>query len=169
VKQNKKEFVLKMLPVVEAFKKASEENPATTETGENMHKAFSSLLDSVYYVFERYGFKQFDVEAGDKFNSGLHDVVEVVEGETNNIIVHQVVPGYMEVETGIPIKRAKVAISRIPKAEAEAEAESDDSGEEVVDTSAETETSEVAEEDDVDDEAEAEAGDGDAGDAGSEE
>jgi hypothetical protein len=33
--------------------------PATEEKGETMHKSFSSLLDSLLYVFEKYGYTEY--------------------------------------------------------------------------------------------------------------
>ena len=57
--RNKREFVEKMLPVVDAFRKATEEAPPQTEREENMHKSFSSLLTGILNVFDKYGFKEF--------------------------------------------------------------------------------------------------------------
>lgn len=58
--RNKKEFVQKMLPVVDAFRAAPIVAPAENEREENMHKNFGSLRDSILVVFEKYGFKEFD-------------------------------------------------------------------------------------------------------------
>lgn len=55
--QNKKEFVEKMLPVVELFRSAPSKVPAETEREEKMHKSFGALLDSIVNVVEKYGYK----------------------------------------------------------------------------------------------------------------
>ena len=60
VKRNKREFVLKMLPVVDAFRSAREAAPPLTETEENMHKNFGSLLGSIVGVFQKFGFQEYD-------------------------------------------------------------------------------------------------------------
>ena len=66
VSKNKKEFVLKMLPVVDAFRAAPSISPPTSDREENMHKNFGSLLASIMVVFEKYGYKEYD--AGNVFN-----------------------------------------------------------------------------------------------------
>ena len=60
VLRNKKEFVQKMLPVVDAFREAPMMAPAENEREESMHKNFGSLCDSIIVVFEKYGFKEFN-------------------------------------------------------------------------------------------------------------
>ena len=60
VLRNKKEFVQKMLPVVDAFRAAPMMAPAENEREESMHKNFGSLCDSIIVVFEKYGFKEFN-------------------------------------------------------------------------------------------------------------
>jgi molecular chaperone GrpE (heat shock protein) len=60
VERNKKEFVQKMLPVVDAFREARELAPPATEREENMHKNFGSLLSGILTVFEKYGYQEFD-------------------------------------------------------------------------------------------------------------
>jgi molecular chaperone GrpE (heat shock protein) len=59
VTRNKRNFVEKMLPWVDAFRSAPTRVPAVTEKGVTMHKSFSSLLDSVLAVFAKYGYKEF--------------------------------------------------------------------------------------------------------------
>ena len=58
--RNKREFVNKMLPVVDAFRAAPGVSPATSDREESMHKNFGSLLQSIMVVFEKYGFKEYD-------------------------------------------------------------------------------------------------------------
>jgi molecular chaperone GrpE (heat shock protein) len=59
VARNKREFVEKMLPWVDAFRSAPTRVPAVTEKGLTMHKSFGSLLGSVLAVFGKYGYKEF--------------------------------------------------------------------------------------------------------------
>ena len=60
VTKNKREFVLKMLPVVDAFRAAPLISTSSTDREISMHKSFGSLLDSILVVFEKYGFKEYD-------------------------------------------------------------------------------------------------------------
>ena len=60
VLRNKKDFVLKMLPVVDSFRAAPAVAPAANEREESMHKNFGSLCKSIITVFEKYGFQEFD-------------------------------------------------------------------------------------------------------------
>ena len=59
VKANQREFVMKMLPVIDAFRQAPLKAPGTTEREQNMHKNFGSLLSSIMTVIEKFGFKEF--------------------------------------------------------------------------------------------------------------
>ena len=67
VTKNKREFVLKMLPVVDAFRAAPLISTSSTDREISMHKSFGSLLDSILVVFEKYGFKEYD--AGESYKS----------------------------------------------------------------------------------------------------
>ena len=67
VTRNKREFVSKMLPVVDAFRAAPSISPSTSDREESMHKNFGSLLSSIMVVFEKYGFKEFDAGKNDYF------------------------------------------------------------------------------------------------------
>jgi molecular chaperone GrpE (heat shock protein) len=60
VTKNKREFVLKMLPVVDAFRAAPLISTSSTDREISMHKSFGSLLESILVVFEKYGFKEYD-------------------------------------------------------------------------------------------------------------
>ena len=59
VARNKREFVLRMLPIVDSFRSARSVAPPTTEKEENMHKSFESLLIGILNVFQKYGYKEF--------------------------------------------------------------------------------------------------------------
>lgn len=61
VAKNKKEFVTKMLPVVDGFREAPIVAPASTERGHSIHKNFGALLTGILTVFEKYGFKEYSV------------------------------------------------------------------------------------------------------------
>lgn len=63
VLRNKKDFVEKMLPVVDAFRAAPTAAPAVNEREESMHKNFGSLCKSIITVFEKYGYAEFDAGA----------------------------------------------------------------------------------------------------------
>ena len=60
VTKNKREFVMKMLPVVDAFRAAPIVSPSSSEREISMHKSFGSLLESILVVFEKYGFSEYD-------------------------------------------------------------------------------------------------------------
>lgn len=60
VTRNKREFVMKMLPVVDAFRAAPIISPSSSEREVSMHKSFGSLLESILVVFEKYGFSEYD-------------------------------------------------------------------------------------------------------------
>jgi molecular chaperone GrpE (heat shock protein) len=62
VERNKKEFVDKMVPIVEMFRSAPSAVPGETEREQNMHKNFGSLLSSIVTIVEKYGYK--DLIAG---------------------------------------------------------------------------------------------------------
>lgn len=126
--KNKREFVSKILPVVDAFNAAPLEHPAETEREENMHKSFGSLVSSIMIVFEKYGVKEYSPDAGDKLDSYLHQVERVVEGDTDGVIQELLRPGYKDSE-GEVIRRALVVAAKIEKADEEKPAE-DEKGEE---------------------------------------
>ena len=70
--KNKLEFVQKMLPVVDAFRAAPSVAPPSTEREISIHQNFGSLCQSILFVFEKYGYKEFD--SGDSIDeiSVLH-------------------------------------------------------------------------------------------------
>lgn len=98
VNKNKREFVLKMLPVVDAFRAAPTIAPSQNEREESMHKNFGSLCNSIIVVFEKYGFKEYDAEIGAKLSPSRHQVLEVVEGEEDGLISRQVNCGIADKE-----------------------------------------------------------------------
>jgi molecular chaperone GrpE (heat shock protein) len=60
VLRNKREFVQRMLPVVDSFRAAPTLAPSSNEREESMHKNFGSLSKSLMDVFEKYGYKEFN-------------------------------------------------------------------------------------------------------------
>ena len=50
-----------MLPVVDSFREAKNVIPVVTEREANMHNSFGSLLTGILNIFDKYGFKEFDV------------------------------------------------------------------------------------------------------------
>jgi hypothetical protein len=61
VKNNKREFIEKMLPLVDAFRSAPLLAPAVTEKELSMHKTYGALLDNILAVFQKFGYKEFDI------------------------------------------------------------------------------------------------------------
>lgn len=57
--RNKRAFVEKMLPVVDAFRSAPVVAPANTEKEDNMHRSYGSLLGNILTVFQKYGYTEF--------------------------------------------------------------------------------------------------------------
>lgn len=50
-----------MLPLVDAFRNAPLLVPAVTEKELSMHKTYGALLDNILAVFQKYGYKEFDI------------------------------------------------------------------------------------------------------------
>jgi molecular chaperone GrpE (heat shock protein) len=73
VERNKKEFIEKMIPVVDAFREAPVSSPASTEKEENMHKNFGSLLQGILTVFGKYGFEEFNAGTVNEFSCSSLD------------------------------------------------------------------------------------------------
>jgi molecular chaperone GrpE (heat shock protein) len=113
VNSNKKEFVLKMLPVVDAFRAAPTVAPAQNEREESMHKNFGSLCNSIIVVFEKYGYKEYDAEVGGKLNPTRHQVLEVIDGEEDGVIASQLKCGIADKE-GEVLRRAVVIATKKP-------------------------------------------------------
>ena len=66
VEKSKREFIVKILPILDGFQDAQGKAPPTCEREENMHKNFGSLYTSIVAVVEKYGYKLFD---GGRFSS----------------------------------------------------------------------------------------------------
>eukprot|EP01038_Epipyxis_sp_PR26KG_P006637 gene6637-9111_t len=113
VQQNKKEFVVKMLPVVDSFRSSREIYPPTTDREENMHKTFEALLTGVLNVFDKFGFKDFEPEVGDKLNALKHEIVHVEEADEDGIIVSTVRKGTINSD-GEVIRKAQVVVTAKP-------------------------------------------------------
>ena len=58
--ENKKEFVEKMLPVVDAFRAAPIVCPSASERENSMHTNLGSLCKMILEVFEKYGFTEYN-------------------------------------------------------------------------------------------------------------
>ena len=117
VKDNKREFVMQMVPVVDSFRQAPIVAPAATEREENMHATFGSLLKLVLGVFEKYGYKLFDATVGEKYDAArfeVRDLVEVAEGE-DGVVLSQTNCGIAD-NDGSVVRRAKVTVSKLKKA-----------------------------------------------------
>lgn len=112
VAKNKKEFVLKILPVVDSFREAPSLLAPTTEKEENMHKSYGSLLKSIVNVFDKYGYKEFAAEVGSKYDSNRHQVANVVEGKEDGIVVAALSSGMLDNEN-VVIRRALVNVSKV--------------------------------------------------------
>lgn len=112
VVRNKQDFVLKMLPVVDAFRAARDIAPPANEREENMHKNFGSLLSSVLTVFDKYGYEEFDAEEGSKLIPAKHQVAEVVDGAEDGLVVSQIKRGIATKE-GEVLRRALVVASKV--------------------------------------------------------
>ncbi len=148
VAKNKKDFVNKILPVVDAFNAAPINFPAETEREENMHKSFGSLVSSIMIVFEKYGVKEYVAEEGGKLDSYLHQVERVEEGEEDGKIIQALAPGYKDSE-GDVIRRALVVASKKPGSEPAPEPEAEHEAE----PEAESEAEEGEKEDDSEEDA----------------
>ena len=59
MESNKRDFVVKMLPILDAFREAPVSAPATVEKEENMHTSFSALPTGILTVITKYGYKEF--------------------------------------------------------------------------------------------------------------
>jgi molecular chaperone GrpE (heat shock protein) len=112
VKLNKRDFVEKMLPVVDAFRAAPVIATASTEKEENMHLSFKTLLTSIEVVFDKYGFKEYQPEVGDKFEVSKHAVVEARDDQsaTSTTIIDTTRLGMYDTD-GDVLRKAQVIVS----------------------------------------------------------
>lgn len=116
MKKNKREFVEKMLPLVDAFRGAKTMSPNTAEKEKLMHDSFGALLTSVIVVFDKYGFKEFDAAKGEKLDSSKYAVVEVREDPkaTGSTVIESTRPGMYDSD-GLVLRKALVIVSSPPK------------------------------------------------------
>ena len=84
ISANKREFVLKMLPIVDAFKKVPDDIPATNEREENMHESLGKIqYVQILQAFEKFGYVEFGPEKKDAIDPVKHQVEgELVEQGT---------------------------------------------------------------------------------------
>eukprot|EP00607_Mallomonas_marina_P004208 CAMPEP_0182428068 /NCGR_PEP_ID=MMETSP1167-20130531/20994_1 /TAXON_ID=2988 /ORGANISM="Mallomonas Sp, Strain CCMP3275" /LENGTH=241 /DNA_ID=CAMNT_0024610719 /DNA_START=222 /DNA_END=947 /DNA_ORIENTATION=+ len=115
VKANKREFVLKILPIVDAFRAAPLIAPATTDEEQKLHDGFTSLLTGVTNVIKKYGYTEFAPEIGDKLNPKRHEVEEVVEDNEveDGAILEVLRPGVVSAD-GSVLRRAVVKAAKTP-------------------------------------------------------
>ena len=112
VQRNKRDFVMKMLPVVDLFREAPIKAVANTDREEQMHKNFGSLLTSILTVFEKYGYKEFHPEIAAKYEPSKHQVNEmVVDPENDGLVVEVIHSGWSSDDADV-IKRAVVNVGK---------------------------------------------------------
>ena len=112
VERNKRDFVLKMLPVVDLFREAPTKAVANTEREEQMHKSFGSLLTSILTVFEKYGYKEFHPEIGTKYEPSKHQVNEMVVDPDNDGLILTTISSGWSSDDGDVIKRSLVNVGK---------------------------------------------------------
>jgi molecular chaperone GrpE (heat shock protein) len=116
VRSNKKEFVNKMLPIIDAFRLAPINAPAETEKEEKMHAAFGALLNGVMVVIEKFGFKEYSPAVGDKLDALRMQIGEVEEDGTEGLVIRTIKPGMLDAE-GDVVRRSLVVASGTVKVE----------------------------------------------------
>lgn len=119
VAKNKREFVLKMLGVVDGFRQAPMDVPGDTEREQNMHKSFGALLNGILAVFEKYGFKEISPEVGTPIDPLLHEVRESAQEGAQGVVLRQISVGWMDSE-GFAIRKAAV-VANVPGTQASEE------------------------------------------------
>ncbi len=110
---NKKEFVLKMLPVVDSFRDATVIAPANTDREEKMHESFGALLKGVLNVFNKYGYQEYTAENGDKFDNNMHasESVEVNNDVDEGTIMANLKNGLKDADGNV-VRKAVVTVSK---------------------------------------------------------
>ena len=93
-----------------------------------MHKSFGSLLSSLLVVFEKYGYKEFSSEAGEKVSTSKHAVMEVDPDADPGIIVRSLRPGIADTpadgsDMGAILRKEQVVVGGVPVAEEKEEKE----------------------------------------------
>lgn len=122
ISANKREFVLKMLPIVDAFKKVPDDIPATNEREENMHESLGKIqYVQILQAFEKFGYVEFGPEKKDAIDPVKHQVEgELVEQGTEyeGKVVEVLKKGIVDVDGNV-IRRCLI-IGGKPTAEREA-------------------------------------------------
>lgn len=59
VSNDRRDYILKLLPLIDAMRAATQDVPASTPRVEEMHESYQSLLSKMMELFERYGYKEF--------------------------------------------------------------------------------------------------------------
>jgi len=115
VEANKRDFVQKMLPIIDLFREAPAKAPATSERELTMHATFGSLLDSIMVVFGKYGYAEFTPEVDVPLSPTEHEVVEMEDVEGKDGLVLRVLRAGIKKagETGV-FRRARVVGGRGP-------------------------------------------------------
>lgn len=125
---NKREFVKKMLPIIDSFRNTPLTIPADTETGQNMHTGFGALLTGILNVIDKYGFKEFVPDLGDLLDPVKHTVESVVEveGATDGTVSAVILSGFYDFD-GSVLRRATVIGTKAPTgSESESEVPTED-------------------------------------------
>ena len=130
VRQNKKEFVLKMLPIVDSFRGAPVLVPAQTDKEATMHSTFGALLNAIMIQIEKFGFKEFSASPGDKLDALRHQVVSVEDDGTEGLVLSVSHPGMVDAEGDVIRKCAVVASG---KTNALMDSQKTDEGQEALD------------------------------------
>lgn len=132
VEKSKRDFVVKILPIIDNFREAESLAPATNEREQSMHKNFGSLLSNILSVIEKYGYKEFDAVVGNKLDSHRHKVVKVIKGEEDGLIVEELKKGVIHSSNGEIIRPAFVVATTISEPSAPKSADSSESKEEAI-------------------------------------
>lgn len=110
VRNNKKEFVNKMLPIVDAFRMAPIDVPGDSEKEKTMHTTMGALLNGIVIAIEKFGYKEYMSAAGEKLDAVKHQIAAVEEDGTEGLIIRCVRPGMLDAE-GEVVRRALVVAS----------------------------------------------------------
>ena len=167
IKANKREFVLKMLPTVDAFKQVASDLPPTNEREENMHESLGKIqYDQILRAFEKFGYCEFSAEKKEPIDPIKHQVEgDLVEQGTDyeGKVVEVLKKGVIDVDGNV-IRRCLIVGGKptaereaaMKKAEEEAKAAEkleDEEAEKLLEEEKEVETSvdEAEEDEDKDD------------------
>ena len=107
VSRNKREFVTKMLDVVDGFRNAPLEFPGQTEREINMHKNFGSLVNGILMVFEKYGFSEINTSQGTPIDTEKMELGETVPGDVG-VVLATLRSGWVDSDGNV-IRKALIA------------------------------------------------------------